>query len=147
MGADTAANRYREYILIKNDTEAPVNVKDWSTQDSWANTTNGDDVVAGDCNTAVFTAARLRFLDADNSAVEGVQPGLWLPAGETITVYSGGSTDTVNDENHFMSLNRESCGLHGHYLNNNNDTVYLRNADGVVVDEKDYNFHGGYTVS
>jgi hypothetical protein len=148
MGADTAANAFREYILIQNDTDGAVNVKDMKTRDEWS---KANPTASSGCNTGTFTHATLPTLPTDNPDVAGTQDGLWLPKGETIKVYSGGQKFGKVGTTNFMSLNRFNCGLHGHYLNNNNDTVYLYDGDEVtdahLVDYKGYNFHGGYVVS
>lgn len=142
VGADTASNTWREYIDIKNVSGAPVNVKGWATFDAWSN--NNDNNPKG-CNTITFRKANsvtdaggFQHLPLEHEGVTG----LWLPAGHTIRVYTGGAVDGVNNNLHTVAINKSNCGYNGHYLNNNADKVYLKDADGKLVSFRQYNWQG-----
>lgn len=150
-GADNSSNRWKEYIDLKNTSGHAVNVKGWSTQDAWADNANGNTPDAGDCNTAVFSAgsgaAYFQHLGADNPDTPAVETeGLWLPAGQFIRVYSGGSVDTQNNSWHSIALNKSACGYQGHYLGNGGDSIFLKNADGDLVTKFTYDFDNGYYI-
>lgn len=147
-GNDVLTNRWKEYIDIRNISTGPVNVDGWFTQDAWAR--DHRKTSADDCNVAVFRKAAsasdergFHHLDATGP---GGEPGLWLPKGETIRVYTGGNADATDNKLHTIALNKDKCGYNGHYLGNGGDTVYLRKADGTLVDRFSYSFEHGYYV-
>lgn len=152
-GADTSANRWKEYIDLKNVSDAAVNVDGWFTQDAWADNTYGAGAEADQCNTAVFAkatsvgdATKFHYLLADDPDTVGEQPGLWLAKGHTIRVYTGGNVDTSNNAVHSIAINKANCGYNGHYLGNGGDTAFLKDKDGKVVDKLSYSFDNGYYV-
>jgi hypothetical protein len=152
-GADVVANGWKEFIDVKNVSTAAVNVDGWFTQDAWADTTYGADAEADHCNTAVFAkatsvgdATRFHYLLADDPDTAGDQPGLWLPKGHTIRVYTGGNVDTSNNATHSIALNKVKCGYNSHYLGNGGDSVVLKDKAGKVVDRFSYSFDNGYWV-
>lgn len=152
VGADTASNTWREYIDIKNVSGTAVNVEGWATFDAWSN--NNDDNPKG-CNTITFRKANsvtdaggFQHLKVDNPDTKEVETeGLWLPKGHTIRVYTGGAVDSTDNNLHTVAINKSNCGYNGHYLNNNADKVYLKDADGKLVDSKGYNWQGANFLS
>jgi hypothetical protein len=151
-GSDIASNAWKEHIDLTNVSGHAVDVLGWSTQDTWADRVHGDDPRASDCNTAVFAAGsgsgRFQHLTADNPDTEAVETeGLWLPAGEHIRVYTGGSTDGTDNAWHTIALNKGACGYKSHYLGNLEDEVLLKNAAGVVVATKSWTFENGYYIN
>jgi hypothetical protein len=144
-GADSQLNRWKEYIDLSNTTGDSLNVKNWFTQDAWADSANGNEAKPSDCNTAIFTSQALPYLDTDKDN-DGAEDGLWLPAGHTIRVYTGGADDSTNDSVHTMAVNKPKCGYNGHYLGNGGDTIYVKKADGSEVAKFSYSFEYGYWV-
>jgi hypothetical protein len=150
-GADVPANAWKEYFDVRNVSGHAVNVKGWSTQDTWADRTHGDKPDAADCNTSVWSAGagagHFQFLGADNPDTAEVEAeGLWLPAGHTVRVYTGGGVDRRDDELHTIALNKWRCGYKSHYLGNLEDGVKVKAADGALVASKGYSFENGYYV-
>lgn len=141
-GADTVSNRWKEYIDLKNVSGGPLDVMGWFTQDAWADSTNGDEAEPGDCNTAIFAADKLPFLDPSSEGADD----LMLPAGHIIRVYTGGLPDTSDNSLHHMVINKSACGYNGHYLGNGGDTVYVKKADGTLVTKFTYSFDNGYWI-
>jgi hypothetical protein len=145
-GPDTLVNRWQEYVDLRNTSGGLLNVRDWSVQDAWAHEKNGNNPVAADCNTAIFTKAGLPWLDKDADD-DGTEDGLWLPNGHTIRVYTGGAADNSDNSQHSMVLNRDACGYNGHYLNNLRDSIYVKRANGTLVTKFVYDFTNGYYTS
>lgn len=139
MGGDTLANRYREFIDIKNTGATEVNVKGWETQDSWA--ANHPDST---CNTIKFRKATSVSDAGGFQHLSTHDDGLWLPAGHTIRVYTGGSADGTDNTWHTVAINKSGCGLNGHYLNNDTDSVRVVDAEGTQIDKVWWNHQGGY---
>ncbi|MGI5288014.1 hypothetical protein ACQEVF_32380 [Nonomuraea polychroma] len=151
-GPDSPSNAWKEYVDLHNVSGHAVNVLGWSTQDTWADREHGDDPQPGDCNTAVFAAgtgaAYFQHLGTDNPDTEGVETeGLWLPAGEHIRVYTGGSVDRTDNAWHTIALNKTACGYKSHYLGNVEDRVIVKNASGVVVATKSWSFENGFYLN
>ncbi|MEV0993401.1 lamin tail domain-containing protein [Nonomuraea sp. NPDC050202] len=151
-GTDVPSNAWKEYIDLTNVSGHAVNVEGWSTQDTWADREHGDNPEAVDCNTAVFAtgsgASRFQHLTADNPDTTEVETdGVWLPAGEHIRVYTGGSVDRTDNAWHTIALNKSACGYKSHYLGNVEDAVILKDASGATVATKSWSFENGYYLN
>lgn len=133
-GADTRANRNREYVWIKNVSSADVNVFGWKLRDGYGTR---------------FTfrpnkAKELTYLPAraDDPATPEADPRvdtLVLPAGHSVIVYTGTGKDvSPGNADHSVYLD-----LSGHYLNNSSgERVELRNKAGESMDVISYDAYG-----
>lgn len=133
MGADTYHGRNYEFVtfVAKQD----VDLTGYVIGDEWAKSHNYE----GPCNTYRFT---------------GTLPGksdLKLAKDEKVTVFNGRgrSQRFENGPNpatyRLFANSRRTCGLNGHYFNNNKDTVFIKALNG---DEAffSWNWRNGYSV-
>lgn len=127
-GTDTSGNRNAEFVRLFNPGAEPVVVEGWTLHDNYK-------TGAGDWgNRYVFKAADLPA----GSVFRNADGKLAVPAGGTMYVYQGSGVDTT-PTNTTAAIYRN----HHHIYNNGGDTVYVRDADGDVVDWVRYD---GYRI-
>lgn len=137
MGGDSFQNRNREYVSFKNTTptSTPVNVAGYTVMDSWRNANLSN---TGTCNKYKIGATLPGKTDA------------LLEAGKSVTVFNGRGVDRTTATGYLLFANSKySCGLYGHVYNNDLDKVLVKTGDTVsdtVVDDHEWNWHGGYFV-
>lgn len=133
IGADTYLNRNKEFVDVTNTTAGTVNVAGLDLTDTWSH--NKGDNFEG-CNTFTVPAG---LVDTN------------LDQGEILRIYMGDGTNTVSADGKyhiFYARSPESCGYHGHILNNMGDVVWIKLGTPVAVQKfRKYNFETGYTVS
>lgn len=135
MGADSYANRNREFVKFQNVSSAAADVANVLVEDNWARART----VAGDahsCNT-------YKIVDLPSNATTMVQPN------EYVTVFNGsrwGGNRKVNGNEYQLFANSDAdCGTAGQFYNNNNDTANVTKADGTVLSSYSWDLNGGYT--
>lgn len=137
MGGDSFQNRNREYVSFKNTTptSTSVNVAGYTVMDEWRNANLAN---TGTCNKYKIGATLPGKTDA------------LLEAGKSVTVFNGWGMNRATATGYVLFANSKfSCGLKGHYLNNDKDTAVLKTGDSAsdtVVDSKSWNWNGGYFV-
>lgn len=137
MGGDSFQNRNREYVSFKNTTptSTSVNVAGYTVMDEWRNNNLAN---TGTCNKYTIGATLPGKTDA------------LLEAGKTVIVYNGWGMNRATSMGYVLFANSKfSCGLKGHFLNNDKDTALLKTgaaASDTVVDSKSWNWNGGYFV-
>lgn len=135
MGADSFANRNREYVSFKNTTSGPVDVANVLVEDNWAH----GRTVAGrshSCNT--YKIADL----PDNSTTE-------IASGESVTVFNGardGGDYKVGTEYRLYANSDVDCGTFGQFYDNNLDAVWVTLSNGTPLASKSWDWNGGYYV-
>ncbi|MET8985810.1 hypothetical protein ABZW49_10215 [Nonomuraea wenchangensis] len=133
MGADNYGNRNREFVRFQNVSGNPVDVAGVVVEDNWAHAKTRAGA-AHTCNT--YKIASL--------------PGgtMMLGKDEYVTVFNGsrwGGDRKVNGNEYQLFANSDAdCGTAGHFLNNNNDTVWVTNADGRPYSTFSWDHNGGY---
>jgi len=135
MGGDSFVNRNREYVLFKNTGLANTDVDGVTVMDNWRKSNLNN---LSNCNKYTVNA-----LPGQGSAAV-------LASNESVIVLNGWGTDKKLGNTYWLyAKSANACGLHGHYLNNDADTLYLMTnaADGVEITHKSWNWHGGYYVS
>lgn len=134
-GADTMANRNKEYVWIKNTGTAGANVYGWRLRDGYGVRFNFRPNKLKDLE---FLPARVDD-PATTSVDESRVNTLTLPAGHSVIVYTGAGKDvTPGNSDHSVYLNAP-----GHYLNNSSgEDVQLRDASGATVDQIRYDAYG-----
>lgn len=135
MGADSFANRNREYVSFKNTTGGPVDVANVLVEDNWA---HGRTLAsrAHSCNMYKITDL------PDNSTTE-------IAAGESVTVLNGshvGGNVKVGNEYRLYADSDTDCGTFGHVLNNDADAAWVTTSTGSPLASKDWDWNGGYYV-
>ncbi|MFG1683481.1 hypothetical protein ACGFNP_25155 [Nonomuraea sp. NPDC049269] len=136
MGADSYANRNREFVKFQNVSNAPVDVAGVLVEDNWAHarTVGGD---AHTCNT-------YKIVDLPSNATTMVQPN------EYVTVFNGsrwGGNRKVGSEYQLFANSDTDCGTFGQFYNNDADTAWVTKANGAdVYSSKSWDWNGGYTV-
>jgi hypothetical protein len=135
MGADTYANRNREFVRFQNVSGNPVDVAGVLVEDNWAH--------AKTRANATHTCNTYKVVDLPDNATTTIQPN------EYVTVFNGsrwGGDRKVNGNEYQLFANSDAdCGTGGHFLNNNNDTVWVTNADGRPYSTFSWDHNGGYT--
>ncbi|NUP23998.1 MAG: hypothetical protein HOZ81_49685 [Streptomyces sp.] len=135
MGADTYANRNREFVKVQNVSTAAVDVAGVLVEDNWAHAKT----VAGDahsCNT-------YKIVDLPGS------PTTMLAPGEYVTVYNGtrwGGNRKVGNEYQLFANSDADCGTAGQFYNNDADTAWVTKSSGDAYSSKSWDWNGGYTV-
>ena len=122
VGADTFANRWQEAIYLRNVGETTVDMSGWKVHDAYRN-------AEGEWGN-VFTFP------------EGVK----VKPGKLVVVTPAAGTNRTNPDEtqvYYWDFRR---GYNGHFLNNQGDTVYVRNKDGNLVTKFSYSFDNGYYV-
>ena len=127
-GADTLANRWKEGVYFKNVGTTDVNVTGWRVHDTYK---NADDEYTND-----FVIRKLNGNDVI------LQPGKSV----LVTPASGTDHVTANGNTYVFYYNFTDKGYNGHVWNNISDTVFLKNASGVLVHRMSYSFENGYYV-
>lgn len=139
MGADSFANRNREFIDIKNVGAAAINIANYRTEDAWA---FGDNSL-NSCNTF-----KVKTSNVDASMVSGTEVN--LQSGHTLRVHTGAGTPAAGPGNfHFVYMNSPvACGANGHYITNGADDLYFRDGTSPfdVVAHVRFNRLGSYKV-
>lgn len=123
-GKDTTGNRNAEFIRIKNVTAAALDVEGWTVHD-------GYQTAGGDWgNRYTLRATGL----PDGSPFKVGDPARFvIPAGAHVFVYSGAGLDST-PTNTTAAIYRNFK----HHLNNAGDSIFVRDADGVVVHKITY---------
>ncbi|WP_433520157.1 hypothetical protein ACQP2T_63500 (plasmid) [Nonomuraea sp. CA-143628] len=136
MGADSYANRNREFVKFQNVSSAPVDVAGVLVEDNWAHSRT----VAGDAH----TCNTYKIVDLPSNATTMVQPG------EYVTVFNGsrwGGNRKVGAEYQLFANSDTDCGTFGQFYNNDADTAWVTKANGTdVYSSKSWDWNGGYTV-
>lgn len=134
MGADTFANRNREFVRFQNVSGHAVDVANVVVEDSWAHGKTVDGV-AHTCNTYKITDL------PDNATTE-------IAHGEYVTVFNGvrwGGNYKSGSEYRLYANSDVDCGTAGQFFNNNNDVVYVALGSAVLASTS-WDWNGGYTV-
>lgn len=137
MGADSFANRNREFVTFKNVSGSSVDIAGVLVEDNWAHART----VAGDshtCNTYKIT-------DLPDNA------GTMLAPGESVTVFNGvrwGGGRKVGSVYQLFANSDVDCGTFGQFFNNDADTAWVtRNGPtGEVLSSKSWDWNGGYFI-
>ncbi|MFI6296878.1 hypothetical protein ACIBEJ_35175 [Nonomuraea sp. NPDC050790] len=133
MGADSVANRNREFVRFQNVSGAPVDVAGVLVEDNWAHSKTLADV-AHSCNT-------YKIVDLPSNPTTMVAPG------EVVTVFNGirwGGNYKVGSEYRLYANSDPDCGTNGQFFNNDNDAVYVTKGDGTVQSSWSWEHNGGY---
>ncbi|RSN12792.1 hypothetical protein DMB42_11480 [Nonomuraea sp. WAC 01424] len=136
MGADTYANRNREFVRFQNVSGSPVDVAGVLVEDNWAHakTLSG---AAHSCNT-------YKVVDLPDNGTTTIANG------EYVTVYNGtrvGGDRKVNGNEYQLFANSDAdCGTAGQFYNNDADTAWVTKSDGTAYSSKSWDWNGGYTV-
>ncbi|MGW5259613.1 hypothetical protein ACWEQG_01480 [Microbispora sp. NPDC004025] len=135
MGADSFANRNREYVTFQNVSGHPVNVAGVLVEDNWA---HGRTLAhrPHTCNTYKITDL------PDNSTTE-------IANGEYVTVFNGtrvGGDYKAGAEYRLYANSDTDCGTFGQFYNNDADTAWVTKADGGELANKSWDWNGGYYV-
>lgn len=134
MGADSYANRNREFVKFQNVSAAAVDVAGVLVEDNWAHART----VAGDAH----TCNTYKIVDLPSNASTMVAPG------EFVTVFNGsrwGGNRKVGSEYQLFANSDTDCGTFGQFFNNNNDAAHVTKADGTVLSSYSWDLNGGYT--
>lgn len=129
VGADTYANRNKEFVDIKAVVD--FNINGLVVSDSWGRVNNPDGV---GCN-----AFKVTDLPSKDDTV--------LSAGHTLRVYVGSgvpSFDDIRDRYNVFMNSDDDCGYHGQFFNNLGDRAVI--ANGTHVESRFYGFENGYYV-
>lgn len=136
MGADSFANRNREYVTFRNASDHAVDIANVLVEDNWAHAKT----LAGDshtCNTYKITD------------LPGPGTNTEIAAGEYVTVLNGqrvGGDVKVGDEYRLYANSDTDCGTYGQFYNNDADTAWVTKADGTELAKKSWDWNGGYHV-
>ena len=135
MGADSFANRNREYVTFRNVSGHPVDVATVLVEDNWA---HGRTLAnrSHTCNTYKITDL------PDNSTTE-------IASGESVTVFNGsrvGGDYKVGTEYRLYANSDVDCGTYGQFFNNDADTAWVTTSTGAELAKKDWDWNGGYYV-
>lgn len=134
-GADTVWNRNQEFVDVKNDGAAAVNVAGLVVTDQWGKSHLADNDRG--CNTFKVTSLPGVTTGADGSVM--------LAAGHTVRVYSGRGTAAVSSSGTLHAVFMDSrCGYHGHIWGNGGDTAWI--TLGANSESFAYDFDNGYVV-
>jgi hypothetical protein len=135
MGADSYANRNREYVTFKNVSGGELDIAGVLVEDNWAHAKT----LAGEshtCNTYKVT-------DLPDSATTV------LAAGESVTVFNGarwGGDRKVGSTYELFAKSDVGCGTFGQFYNNDADTAWVTTSAGVELAKKSWDWNGGYYV-
>jgi hypothetical protein len=130
MGADSFANRNREYVTFKNVSGADVDVAGVLVEDNWSHSNSHHH----SCN-----FYKIAHLPGTSGTV--------LHANEYVTVFNGwhsGGDYRTGSEYRLYANSDTDCGASGHFFNNDADTVWVTKGD--VTDSKSWDWNGGYYV-
>lgn len=138
MGADSIANRNREFVKFRNMSGSPVDVAGVLVEDNWAHAkTMEPGVSTHTCNTYKITD-----LPSNDTTV--------IADGEYVTVFNGvrwGGNRKVNGNEYQLFAKSDSdCGTFGQFYNNDADTAWVTKSDGDAYSSKSWDWAGGYTV-
>lgn len=131
MGADTYANRNREFVTFKNVSGADFDVADVLVEDSWSRGNSHPHT----CNTYKITD------------LPGIGTNTVLHPNEYVTVFNGeraGGDYKVGAEYRLYANSDTDCGTSGQFFNNDADTAWV--TKGAVTDSKSWDWNGGYYV-
>ncbi|WP_170223821.1 lamin tail domain-containing protein [Nonomuraea turkmeniaca] len=134
MGADSYANRNREFVKFQNVSDGPIDVANVLVEDNWAHakTVKGD---AHTCNT-------YKIVDLPDNGTTVIAKG------EYVTVFNGsrlGGDRKINGSEYQLFADSDTdCGTAGQFFNNNNDTAWVTKANGDVLSSYSWDHNGGY---
>lgn len=131
MGADSFANRNREFVTFKNVSTVDFDVAGVVVEDNWSRN-----------NPRPHTCNKYTITDLPGAGTNTV-----LHPGEYVTVYNGvraGGDYKVGVEYRLFANSDVDCGTYGQFFNNDADTAWV--SKGEVVHSKSWDWNGGYFV-
>jgi hypothetical protein len=124
VGTDTSANRNSEFVRLRNDSGAALDVEGWVVHDSYQ-TAGGDWGNRFTFHGTQLPAGSPFRVDVDSDA--STPDHFVLPVGADVYVYNGSGVDST-PTNNTAAIYRNFK----HHFNNGGDTLYVRTSADAV---------------